>query len=177
MTVLAVDTATPYLVLGTPDAELAVRVERGQNARLVELLDRFLGETGLELNRLSGVVAGQGPGSFTGLRVGIAFAQGLARALAIPAVGVDTLAAVAARLEGPSAPGITARNRLVFAAGYVREGGRPHRLWGPEKLELSAYLRRAGCAVLDLPPSGRALARLGAERLARGERGFTPHYL
>lgn len=176
MRVLAVDTATPYLVLGTLEAELALRVDRGHNARLAEAVRAFLKETGTEPEALQAVVAGQGPGSYTGLRVGLAFAQGLARALGIPAVGVDTLAAVAARGRGTVVPGLTARNRQVYAAGYRTEA-EPRLEWGPEKLDLGAYLARPGCHLLDLPPSGRALARLGLARLRAGERGFRPHYL
>ena len=177
MTVLAVDTATPYLVLGTPDAELALRVERKHSGLIAETLRAFLDRAGIGLGDLEGVVAGQGPGSYTGLRVGIAFAQGLARALGVPAVGVDTLAAVAARHPGTAVAGVSARNRLVFAAGYRFEGGTPVLDWGPEKLPLEAYRERPGCHLLDLPPSGRALAQLGAARLRAGVRGFRPHYL
>jgi len=177
VTVLAVDTATPYLVLGAPEAELALRAERKHSGLIVETLQAFLKHTGIGLEDLEGVVAGQGPGSYTGLRVGMAFAQGLARALGIPVVGVDTLAAVAARHTGPTVVGLSARNRLVYAAGYRSSNGVPVPEWGPVKLTFEAYRDRPGCHFLDLPPSGKALARLGMAKLRDGERGFRPHYL
>ncbi len=175
MRVLAVDTATPYLVLGTPEAELVLRAERRHNELLVPVLTRFLERSGLALKELEGVVAGQGPGSYTGLRVGLAFAQGLARALGVPFVGVDTLAGVAARYRhgGRVAVGLSSRNRLVYAALYDGDA----RLRGPEKLTAEAFAALAPCRVLDAPPSGRALARLGAQALTRGARGFHAHYL
>ncbi len=173
MRVLAVDTATPYLVLGTPEAELVLRAERRHNELLALELTRFLERSGLALKELEGVVAGQGPGSYTGLRVGLAFAQGLARALGVPFAGVDTLAGVAARFGGRVAVGLSARNRLVYAALYDGDT----RLGGPEKLTAEAFAALAPCRILDAPPSGRALARLGARALAHGARGFQAHYL
>ncbi len=169
------DTATPYLVFGTPEAELAVRAERRQGEMLVPVLERFLDRAGVKLAEIEGIAAGQGPGSYTGLRVGLAFAQGLARALGVPFVGVDTLAGAAARVGGRRevAVGVSARNRLVFSALYAGE----ERRWGPGKLELEAFRALAPCRLLDAPPSGRALARLGARALAAGERGFHAHYL
>jgi len=171
--VLAVDTATPYLVLGTPEAELALRAERRHNELLVPVLERFLAEFGVEPGGLEAVAAGQGPGSYTGLRVGLAFAQGLARALGVPFVGVDTLAGVAARVPGTVAVGLTARNRLVYAALY--QDGRL--LKGPLKLSAEEFRSLAPCRLLDVPPSGRALARLAARALAEGRSGFRAHYL
>jgi len=128
--VLAVDTATPYLVLGTPEAELALRAERRQGEMLVPVLERFLDRAGLEPGAIEGVAAGQGPGSYTGLRVGLAFAQGLARALGVPFVGVDTLAGVAARVSGEVAVGLTARNRRG-ASSTRRPRAAPWPAWGP----------------------------------------------
>ena len=173
MRVLAVDTATPYLVLGTPEAELALRAERRHNELLVPVLERFLAEFGVGLKGLEAIAAGQGPGSYTGLRVGLAFAQGLARALGVPFVGVDTLAGVAARVPGTVAVGLTARNRLVYAALY--QDGRL--LKGPLKLSAEEFRSLAPCRLLDVPPSGRALARLAARALAEGRSGFRAHYL
>jgi len=173
--VLAIDTATPYLVFGTSDAELALRADRRHSALLVPTLESFLERAGLRREDFQAVAAGQGPGSYTGLRVGLAFGQGLARALGVPFIGVDTLDAVAARTKakGPVAAGLSARNRLVYAALYVN--GR--RLKGPFKLSAEEFRNLAPCRLLDAPPSGRALAALAERAIAEGHRGYTPHYL
>ena len=63
--------------------------------RLFALIDAALGAAGLEREALSGIAVTRGPGSFTGLRVGLATAKGLACALGVPAVGVSTLRALA----------------------------------------------------------------------------------
>ncbi len=66
-------------------------------------IGRFLGEQNLRRSRLAGIVVGTGPGAFTGLRVGIATAKGLAHGLGIPLVGISTGAALLAASGLPNA--------------------------------------------------------------------------
>lgn len=81
---------------------------------------------------LDAVAAARGPGSFTGLRIGLAEAKGLCWALEIPAIGVSTLEAMA--FGGPDAEGamlccaMDARRSQVYNALFTVEGGRPRRL-------------------------------------------------
>ncbi len=107
---LLIDTATTRAVvaLGAPDGSL--RAQRGWSAgyrhgeELLERIGGLLADTDVALADLGAVVVGTGPGAFTGLRVGIATAKGLAHALALPIVGVATgtalLDAAAAGLQG-----------------------------------------------------------------------------
>ncbi len=176
MLVLALDTATRYLVLGLPHAELSIRLERRHGEAIVGWVDAFLSQNRLWPGDIDAVAAGQGPGSYTGVRVGLAFAQGLARSLGVPLVGVDTLMAIAARKRGRVAPAITARNGLRYA-GLYEVGGTIEVLKPPAKLEAKAYAELPGCHLVDLPPSGMALARIAIENLRRGERGIIPSYL
>jgi len=98
---LAIDTATDTASLALHDG-FQVRVEHTwESARrhTVELVPRLLAaleQVGLGAEHLSGVAVTRGPGSFTGLRVGIAVAKGLALARGLPLVGVPTLDVVAA---------------------------------------------------------------------------------
>jgi len=176
MLVLALDTATPYLVLGLPHAELSVHLERRHGEAIVGWTETFLSQHRLRPADIDAVAVGQGPGSYTGVRVGLAFAQGFARSLGVPLVGVDTLMAIAARKRGRVAPAITARNGLRYA-GLYEVGETIEVLKPPAKLDARAYAELPGCHLVDSPPSGMALAWIAIEKLRRGERGITPHYL
>jgi len=104
---------------------------RSQTRTLFPLAERVLTETGLRREDLGGLVVGVGPGTFTGVRIGVAAARAAALALGIPVIGRTALSALATRavLEAPTrvgrlVPTIDARRGQVFAAVYERrEGG------------------------------------------------------
>lgn len=94
--------------------------------RLLPLIDRALAETGWSRSTLERVAVGVGPGSFTGLRVGIALGQGIAVGLGIGLVGVGSLRAMAAGVPADQ-PGtrwtlLDARRSEVFLAAYDQTG-------------------------------------------------------
>jgi tRNA threonylcarbamoyl adenosine modification protein YeaZ len=80
---------------------------------VLEDVDRLLAESGTARADLTGIAVGTGPGSFTGLRIGLAAARGLAAALDLPLAGVSTLAALAEGAPG-AVPVIDAGRREVF---------------------------------------------------------------
>jgi tRNA threonylcarbamoyl adenosine modification protein YeaZ len=174
--VLALDTATPYLVLGLPHTERALRLGRRHAEVLWGELEQFLYENGIQRQELEGIAVGQGPGSYTGLRVGIAAGLGLARGLDIPAVGVDTLGAVALRYQGQVTVAHTTRNGLCYSAQYRSKEGKLTTLQASSRHKL-AELQPTGLFSLDEPPSGMALARLGAALLKAGHKQIEPLYL
>jgi tRNA threonylcarbamoyladenosine biosynthesis protein TsaB len=75
-------------------AQLAEPMSQGHDARLAPLVDRVMREAGAAFQDLDRIAVIVGPGSFTGVRVGVAFARGLSLALDIPAVGVTSLEAI-----------------------------------------------------------------------------------
>jgi tRNA threonylcarbamoyladenosine biosynthesis protein TsaB len=110
---LAFDTATSAATTAlVRDGEvLGERVSRA--VRVLEDADDLLRESGLERAALTGIVVGIGPGSFTGLRLGLATARGLALALELPVAGVSTLDALAAGAPG-ALPVVDGGRREVF---------------------------------------------------------------
>lgn len=91
---------------------------RGHQERLATLVQGVMAEAGVPFDSLARIGATVGPGSFTGLRVGVAFAKGLGSALGVPAVGVGTLEALAAGAEGLVVAAIDARRDQVYLQAF-----------------------------------------------------------
>lgn len=98
---LALETSSPEgsvaLACAGAIAERTVPTPREQTERLLPLVDELMSEAGLRLTDLDAIVFGRGPGSFTGLRIAAALAQGLALAAKRPVIAVSSLAALAER--------------------------------------------------------------------------------
>ena len=196
MNVLALDTATEAAAIALRAGDrLYARVAREglRHAQtLVPQIEQLLAQAAIAGAALDLVVVGIGPGSFTGLRIAIATARGLARGASCALVGVPTLDVLARPLRawpGLVVPVIDAKKDRVYAASYrggdrVSEfldvaaadlgaavGGGPALLTGPFAAEAA---RRAGLAAwtLDLShgvPDPVALLELGEAACARGE--------
>ncbi len=129
MLILGIDTATLAcsVALLQDDAllgEFTVNIRKTHSERLMPLVDTLLRETGLEREQLQAVAAAAGPGSFTGVRIGVATARGLAQGLSIPAVAISTLEALAEAVAAPGAlicPLLDARRSQVYTALYRHE--------------------------------------------------------
>jgi tRNA threonylcarbamoyl adenosine modification protein YeaZ len=111
---LAFDTATEVATSALVDdgEVLGERLSRAQT--LLEDVDALLRQGGAHPSDLGALAVGIGPGSFTGVRIGLAAARGLAVALDLPGAGVSTLDALAAGAPG-AMPVIEARRREIFA--------------------------------------------------------------
>jgi tRNA threonylcarbamoyladenosine biosynthesis protein TsaB len=164
MTVLAFDCAVSGLsVAVVGDGVVAQRREegRGQAANLLPAIAMVLREAGVDRRALSMIAVTVGPGSFTGVRVGLATARGLAMALGIPLAGITTTAALLAaaahddRLAvaaidthlgdwfcavapSPSAPFVISTQGLAATLA-----GKPCRIVGPQAEALAALLPSA----------------------------------
>ncbi|MGY2003912.1 tRNA (adenosine(37)-N6)-threonylcarbamoyltransferase complex dimerization subunit type 1 TsaB [Blastococcus sp. SYSU DS1024] len=182
MLVLALDTATPTLVAGlarwTPDGGTQVLAERAvpSGTKHAELLtpaiQGVLADAGVAFADVEAVVAGLGPGPFTGLRVGVVTAAALADARGVPAVGVCSLDAVG---SGARTVVTDARRKEVYWAAYD-DGDR--RIDGPgverpEELDRTgpfvgdpAFAGRLGADVQPAEVTTAGLLRAAAEQLA-----------
>ncbi len=116
MLVLAFDTATAVATSALCHSERGrVLGERSSRAvRILEDVDELLREAGVDRGAIEAIVVGTGPGSYTGLRMGLVTARTLALALDVPVAGVSTLAALAEGAPG-ALPLIDGRRSEVFA--------------------------------------------------------------
>jgi len=134
MRVLAIDTALAACSAAVFDSDagdaLASETQpmtRGHAEALMPLIARVMDQAAIEFSDLDRVAVTTGPGSFTGMRVGISAARGIALATGKPAIGLTTLAAYAAPLlakddSTPVAVAIDARHEQVYLQVFGRGG-------------------------------------------------------
>ncbi len=204
MIVLGLETATPVcgVALGRGDSVL---VERSLNVgthhaeRLLPMIRDALEEAGMGLRDIDGIAVSIGPGSFTGLRIGLSTAKSLCWSAGLPLVAVPTLEAMAAQFPHaacPVCPALDARKKEVYAALYDMSSGGPRTLIAPAavlpvpfvssltgptlfvgdgaRLYRKEIVGILGEAARFAPPpldrpSAAAVAALGLSRLGRGE--------
>ncbi len=99
MKLLALETSTEYcsvtLHIDGESISKEIRAERRHSALILPMTEEVLSEAELSLTQIDGIAFGAGPGSFTGLRIACGVAQGLAFAVDLPVVGINTLEAIA----------------------------------------------------------------------------------
>jgi tRNA threonylcarbamoyladenosine biosynthesis protein TsaB len=137
--VLGIDTCTKWLNLALIDGEGELLGEVHEEVpthatKLVAGIETLLPAGSPARTSLSAIGVVLGPGSFTGLRVGLAAAEGLSAALGLPVFGIDSLAALArcSRGEGEGFALLDARRSQVYAGRFLRRGGRATPLGEPE---------------------------------------------
>jgi tRNA threonylcarbamoyladenosine biosynthesis protein TsaB len=126
--ILVIDTSLAACQVGLFDAGRQIAaasepMERGHQERLAPMAAEAMVRSGLAFADVARIAVTVGPGSFTGIRVGLAFAKGLQLATDAPLVGIGTLAALAAGVDGTAAGVIDARQGLVYVQAF--DAGRP----------------------------------------------------
>ncbi|MGH7311444.1 MAG: tRNA (adenosine(37)-N6)-threonylcarbamoyltransferase complex dimerization subunit type 1 TsaB [Candidatus Rokuibacteriota bacterium] len=184
--------------------EYILDVSATHSERLLPAIDRVLADAGWSPGDLQGLAVAVGPGSFTGLRIGLSVVKGLALALGVPVVAVPTLDAMAAALPFaalPVCPVLDARKGEVYCCLYRWEGSVMRRQWDYLALAPATLAARLiepvvllgdGAHLVDTPharlapphrrvPSPAAVGVLGLARLGHGESvpaaALTPIYL
>ena len=202
MIVLGIDTSGYINAVGVSDgdrvlADAAFTARTDSLEQIVANIDDVLKGIGLNLDKVQGIGIGLGPGSWTGIRVGVTVAKMLAFSTGKPVCGVPTLEALAYAVRDPS-PSICAvisvgAGEAVYAARYhvkndetIMEGdyyigdikGLAALITGPcvlvgtgAKAYAEIITRESGIEVrsIEARPGGAAVACLAARRLARGE--------
>ena len=178
--------------------ETTLSIALTHSERMMAVVDRLLADCGWSPRDLQGLAVSIGPGSFTGLRVGVATIKGLALALDLLVAPVPTLDALAATLPfaaAPVCPLLDARKGEVYCSLYRWQGDAMERQWDYLALAPDAaaarldgpvivlgdgvatcrpYLARLGDAVMEAPPARRlpspgVVAQLGHALLSGGK--------
>lgn len=173
--VLAIDTALGataacLLEIGgaTPAAAESLPMERGHAEALLPLLDRLVARIEGGFDAVGRVAVTVGPGSFTGIRVGVSAARAIGLACRVPVVGVSTLQAlaapaIAAGATPPIVAAIDARHGAVYAQIFGRNGAS---LMEARHAPVAAVIEAAGAGPLRLVGSGAPM--LAIEAWSRG---------
>jgi tRNA threonylcarbamoyladenosine biosynthesis protein TsaB len=192
MRILAIDTATLVASVAVRDGDTVRAGEaRAQthSEMLLPLIDQVLARAGLGPADLDAVACGAGPGSFTGLRIGLSTAKGICFAIGRPLVLVSSLAALSQEGRGTVLAVLDAKKQEVYA-GLYQDGvaldaevvlppgevvawaaGRAQSVVGDGAFAYPEAAASWGTILLEArrTPSATAIARLAAARLARGE--------
>ena len=176
MIVLAIDTAANLCAACVYDTQAGERgravldLGKGHAEHLMAVIEDALKAAGIAYADLGAIAVSVGPGSFTGVRVGVSTARGLALALRIPAAGVSTLEALAAETRGDTSRAVLARIEAgrgqAYVAAYAADGAPT---FGPvavtvEEADAMAADTLAAGATADIA----VYARLAAAKLAAG---------
>lgn len=183
---LVIDTATTHARIALGAADGTLLAERSWVAgyrhgeELLARLERLLGDEGVALDGVAGIVVGTGPGAFTGLRVGLATAKALAYARGLPIVGIPTGEALLAAAGGgalvllqPAGASDRVLTRLGEPSRIVAGADEPELALGERVVAVDLDGRApdeavaAGVAAVD--GLAAALLRAGADRLAAGD--------
>lgn len=175
MNLLAIETATESCSVALVHGETVIArselAPRRHAERVLPMADELLAEAGIGKHALDGIAVGRGPGAFTGVRLAVSLAQGMAMALDLPVVTVSSLAALA--LEAPEDDAailavIDARMGEIYAASYRHDGHCGLLALDEERVCTAAALQLPQAAAWNVVGSGWATyaetltAQLGA---------------
>ncbi len=188
MKILAIDTSGGSLSAALLDddrlqAEYLVNHGLTHSQRLMPLVNTMLGSCGVPLAEIDAFAAAKGPGSFTGLRIGVASVKALGFAENKPVMGVNTLEALCYNLPGAGGvicPMLDARNRQAFAAVYRWTDGAPEEVLPPQAMAVEALcdvLKEYHEPVLLLGDGAAVYEETLAETLGSAAQFAPPHLL
>lgn len=179
MRVLAIDTSTSTVRVAIAGGGAAIKsaetvpegAENQPSRNLLSMINTLLDESGVSLGMVDVFAVSAGPGSFTGLRIGVGVALGLSAATGKPAVGVETLASIASASHSADTgqtlvcPILAARRGEVYAAFFKKRGGVMERISEDMALAPERLAEMIGEPVDFIGGGFRANAEVLTERL------------
>ena len=186
--ILAFDTSAAHCVaaLLLSDNRCLIRHEdmaKGQAERLFPMLDDLLADAGVAWRDLAAIGVGTGPGNFTGVRISVSAARGLALSLGVPAIGVTRFEALAHGLPRPLTVIDDARRDEVYVQHFGIDGPDAARLTPRAGLTVTTPMIGSAAEVLGLTaltvtaPMVECIARITAERMDQPQPRPAPFYL
>ncbi len=148
MKILSVDTSSNVATVAVTDdeklvCEILVNTKKTHSQTLMPMIDSALKQSELEISNIDLIASANGPGSFTGLRIGVSAVKGFAHALDIPVVGVSILTAMAYNLpfcEYTISPILDARRNQVYNAVYEWNDGEINEIQAPRALSVDELI-------------------------------------
>lgn len=166
--------AAALLLRGQVVACCTEPMAKGQAERLVPMIEELLAAQGVAFADLAGIGVGTGPGNFTGIRIAVSLARGLALGLGVPAIGVTGFEAVrhAGGLAGPHWVTIDAPRGQVYAQRFGAEAG-------PVIRDAASGFDAPVLRLADLTPDriARAVAEVGWQKAQTRQPRPAPFYL
>ncbi len=180
--ILAFDTSAAHcaaalLVDGRVVASALEPMAKGQAERLLGLVQDLLAQTGSTVYDLDAIGVGIGPGNFTGIRIAVSAARGLALGLSVPAVGVSAFDAMRFGVQGPCLCAVDARRDMVFVQGFETPVFQKPSLQPRSALESHDIPIIGAFGAPPAHPVAEAIAHLCAERYATATTRPSPMYL
>ncbi|HEY0212844.1 MAG TPA: tRNA (adenosine(37)-N6)-threonylcarbamoyltransferase complex dimerization subunit type 1 TsaB [Paenirhodobacter sp.] len=186
--VLAFDTSAAHCAAALLRGETLITachedMAKGQAERLMPLLTQMLTDAGLAWTDLDALGVGIGPGNFTGVRISVAAARGLALSLRIPAIGVSTLEAMAYGVPRPVTVALDARRDEAYVQVFDETGALAPALMPQAQIPGA---RQIGSAAQTVPgvtvlspvlPLAQAIGRIAQDRIDTPQPRPAPPYL
>lgn len=150
MKILSIDTSSKFLSIALAENEAIIRegshlLDRKHSSELIPKISQLLNEAGFSIKEIDVFIVGLGPGSFTGLRIGVSVVKGFGLTLKKPCIGVasiDALALEVAHTEALIVPIIDAKRENVYSAVYRKKGDRVIRLSGYQLIKIDKLMKR-----------------------------------
>ncbi|MEJ6393776.1 tRNA (adenosine(37)-N6)-threonylcarbamoyltransferase complex dimerization subunit type 1 TsaB [Gymnodinialimonas sp. 2305UL16-5] len=197
--ILAFDTSGPWVVTALLDggnllAERRLDMPKGQGQHLMSLIEDTLGHANTTLQDLAAIGVGTGPGNFTGIRIAVAAARGLALALDIPAIGVTGFDALYHGRSDDALVAIPGPRNSFYAQAFGTCRSAPQLVGSDAALppldaaRNPALIASPGAALperswhpltarIDGPPLAPSIARVAAQRLSQPQPRPAPLYV